>query len=231
MAFCKNCGAEIAADKVVCDACAEKFTAPKVVMPEACDPCTCQEDPAKKVVGIFTYISLFILFALPLVGFFSSIIFSFTPKSKSLKNFGRAVLIWKIVGIIIAAIMISAIMTIAAPLLRDVLGFDPTVLKGLRLRDVTTVTELAGYIENENYGAAIEMVKDGRLDDIIDRAKKGEFDGIIVEFAGSDATEILRALHSGELDAEIERIKQGEYDDIINGYLGQSGIGSFAYSY
>ena len=113
MAFCKNCGAEIAADKVVCDACAEKFTAPKVVMSEACDPCTCQEDPAKKVVGIFTYIGLFILFAIPFIGLISAVIFSFAPKAKSLKNFGRAVLIWKVVTLLISILVLTVIFSIA----------------------------------------------------------------------------------------------------------------------
>ena len=67
-------------------------------------------------------------------------------------------------------------------------------------------------------GAAIQMVKDGRLDDMVDRAKNGEFDDMIREFAGSEAQEVLDALHSGELDAEIDRIKRGEYDDMINGF-------------
>ena len=41
---------------------------------------------------------------------------------------------------------------------------------------------------------------------------------MIREFAGTEADEILNALHNGELDAEIEKIKRGEYDDMINGF-------------
>ena len=231
MAFCKNCGVEIAGDQVVCDSCAEKFTAPKAAVTESSTPCTCQEDPAKKVVGIFTYIGLFILFAIPLIGFISTIIFSFAPKSKSLKNFSRAMLIWKIVGILIAVILASAILAIVAPIFEEALGFNPTVLKSIKMRDIVTITELTGYIESENYGAAIEMVKDGKLDEIIDRAKSGEFDVVIASIAGDDAGEILNALRSGELDAEIEKIKRGEYDSMIYGYFGSANIGSFSYSY
>ncbi len=218
MATCKNCGAEIAGDKVICDACAEKFSAPSAAAPTPAQPCTCQEDPAKKIVGIFTYIGLFILFAIPLIGLISAVIFSFAPKAKSLKNFGRAVLIWKVVTLLISILVLTVIFSIAAPMFKEVVGFDLSVLQGVNIGDMSTAIELSGYIEDENYGAAIQMVKDGRLDDMVDRAKNGEFDDMIREFAGSEAQEVLDALHSGELDAEIDRIKRGEYDDMINGF-------------
>ncbi|MBO4494578.1 MAG: zinc ribbon domain-containing protein [Clostridiales bacterium] len=44
---------------------------------------------------------LLFLFAIPVVGFISSIIFSVSGKKQSRKNLSRAVLIWKIIGIII----------------------------------------------------------------------------------------------------------------------------------
>lgn len=44
---------------------------------------------------------LLFLFAIPVVGFISSIIFSVSGKKQSRKNLSRAVLIWKIIGIIL----------------------------------------------------------------------------------------------------------------------------------
>lgn len=219
MALCKNCGAEIDGEKVICDTCAEKFSTPTAAAPAPAETCTCQEDPSKKTVGIFTYIGLFILLGIPVIGFICSIIFSFAPKAKSLKNFGRAALIWKVVSLLISVLVLTAMISILAPLMSEAVGFDLSVLQGIKVKDVTTVMELSEYIESDNYGAAIQMVKDGKLDDIIDRAKDGEFDEMIREFAGTEADEILNALHNGELDTEIEKIKRGEYDDMINGAI------------
>lgn len=65
-----------------------------------------QQDKATKIVGTATFFWFKLLFAIPVVGFILSIIFSFAPKRKSLKNYARATLIWYLIGIIAVAITI-----------------------------------------------------------------------------------------------------------------------------
>ena len=77
-----------------------------VVAPVAA-PMEEQSAPAKKqkkiapVVGFWAYLGLFLLFSIPVVGFIASIVLSFAPKNKSVKNFARAALVWMIIGAVL----------------------------------------------------------------------------------------------------------------------------------
>ena len=51
------------------------------------------------------YFWLILLYALPIVGWFFMILFSFVPKNKNLKNFSRAHLIWFIIGLVIVLLL------------------------------------------------------------------------------------------------------------------------------
>ena len=61
-------------------------------------------DADRKPLSVGGAFWLLLLFAIPVVGFVCSIIFSVSGKKKSRKNLSRAVLIWKIIGIILALI-------------------------------------------------------------------------------------------------------------------------------
>jgi len=66
-------------------------------------------EPANDVVGTGSFFGLMLLFSLPIIGLIACIIMSFTPKNKNLKHFARAMLIWNIIGLIVAAIIIGGI--------------------------------------------------------------------------------------------------------------------------
>lgn len=61
-------------------------------------------DADRKPLSVGGAFWLLLLFAIPVVGFICSIIFSVSGKKKSRKNLSRAVLIWKIIGIILVLI-------------------------------------------------------------------------------------------------------------------------------
>lgn len=54
--------------------------------------------------GIF--FGLEVLFSIPLIGLISSIIFSFAPKNKNLKNYARAKMIWCLISLLITVVTI-----------------------------------------------------------------------------------------------------------------------------
>ncbi len=73
-------------------------------------------DRTNKVVGTGTYFWLMVLFAIPIVGFIACIIISFAPKNRNLKNYARAMLIWAIIGLVIAGLLTALFYLLANPL-------------------------------------------------------------------------------------------------------------------
>ena len=78
---------------------------PQPVVPQPA-PTPAPVDKSNKIVKTGTFFGFMLLFAIPVIGFICAIIFSFAPKSKSLKNFARATLIWMIIGLVITAIIV-----------------------------------------------------------------------------------------------------------------------------
>ncbi len=91
--FCSQCGKEIDINEQFCSTCGTP-TIPK-------DMAVCDQD---NVVGKGPFFWLLLLFSVPFFGFIASVVFSFAPQNKSLKNFSRAVLIWNIIGIVLVVI-------------------------------------------------------------------------------------------------------------------------------
>ena len=54
-------------------------------------------------VGTLAYMGLMILMNIPLIGFIASIILTFSKKNINRRNFGRAVFVFNIIGLVIAA--------------------------------------------------------------------------------------------------------------------------------
>ncbi|MBR2749830.1 MAG: zinc-ribbon domain-containing protein [Clostridiales bacterium] len=67
---------------------------------------------------------LLFLFAIPVVGLISSIIFSVSGKKQSRKNLSRAVLIWKIIGIIVALAVCILLYFLIRPAFEAILEGD-----------------------------------------------------------------------------------------------------------
>ena len=63
-------------------------------------------------VGTGAYFGLMLLYAIPLLGFVSCLIMAFAPKNKNLKNFARATLIWKIILLVLTAVLIAGIIAL-----------------------------------------------------------------------------------------------------------------------
>lgn len=84
-----------------------------------------QQDKTNKIVGTGTFFWFKLLYAIPVVGFILSIIFSFAPKSKSLKNYSRATLIWYLIGIIFVAIIVLVMVLAFGSAVNSYSSVDP----------------------------------------------------------------------------------------------------------
>lgn len=67
---------------------------------------------------------MLLLFSIPVVGLISAIIFSIAGKKKSRKNLARAVLIWMVIGIILALIAFILIYFLVGELFEAIMGGD-----------------------------------------------------------------------------------------------------------
>ena len=92
--FCSECGKALQENEQFCAECGAQV-APKEI--KVCDE--------ENLVGKGPFFWLLLLFSIPFFGFIASIVFSCAPRNKSLKNFSRAVLIWYIIGIVIAVVV------------------------------------------------------------------------------------------------------------------------------
>lgn len=101
--FCTNCGAEIEAGAVFCTVCGTKAPAEAPTEKQAPAPATpMQGAPAQQPVSMGTFFGLQLLFAIPVIGWIVCIIMTFAPKNQTLKNYARAMLIWIVIGLLLA---------------------------------------------------------------------------------------------------------------------------------
>ncbi len=75
--------------------------------------------PSNNYVSTWAYFGLMFVFAIPLVGLITSIIMSFAPKNRSLKNFARANLIWTIICFVLSLISIILMFLLGYEIIED----------------------------------------------------------------------------------------------------------------
>ena len=59
------------------------------------------EDNLTKPMGVFNYIGTLILFAIPILGLFFALVWSFAPVNRNRKNLARAILVLKLICILL----------------------------------------------------------------------------------------------------------------------------------
>ena len=119
---CKNCGTPLKDGVAFCTECGTprngepvsepvKTAAPPPPPPTYTPPVqsntppvqtTAAPEPASKVVSTGAFFGLQFLFAIPVIGWLACIIMAFAPKNKNIKHYARAMLIWLIIGLVVA---------------------------------------------------------------------------------------------------------------------------------
>ena len=95
---------------------------PPAPAPTPAPPAPVRTPPApaeNQTVSTGAYFGLMLLFALPVVGFISCIIFSFAPQNPNLKHFARANLIWAIIGLVLGAILVGGLFLLGGTVLQQ----------------------------------------------------------------------------------------------------------------
>lgn len=115
--FCTECGAAVVKSEVKAEKKAEKkseASAKEVKKEEVVEKKPISENvfhnskSNAKPLHSVAYFFLMLLFAVPVVGLIASIAFSASSKNENLANYGKAVFIWKIIGLVITLVVAIA---------------------------------------------------------------------------------------------------------------------------
>ena len=110
--FCTSCGREVPVGLRFCPECgAEQVPVP------ASPPMPAVREAGEEVVGTGAFWGLTLLYAIPVVGFICSIIFSLVPENRNIRHHALAILIWKL---ICAALLALTYLMIRPVLLRTI---------------------------------------------------------------------------------------------------------------
>ncbi|MBQ1965086.1 MAG: DUF1634 domain-containing protein [Clostridia bacterium] len=152
-----------------------------------------QPEPQKKdpnEVGFWTYFGLVVLFLTPVAGLIASIVFSFAPKNRNVKNFARAAMTLWIVEILVFAIA---------------LGSAVLFLRGITDAIADAVAE---YLTDPEVLASL-----GPFGEILSQIPEEDLRVLLEEYQKSGITGVMKRLTSGEFDDLISQFENGEFGD------------------
>ena len=127
--FCENCGAkvEIVPNAVCAQAAAPDSQKAQYTAPPSSPASPDNENMYRKkygVTGFWAFFGLIILFGLPVIGFIAAIVFSFAPENRNLKNFARAWVAVRLIGVILSAVAIGLFIGAIAAFIGAVASLD-----------------------------------------------------------------------------------------------------------
>ena len=178
-----------------------------------------QEKPVinEKPVGFWTYVGLFFLFAIPVVGFIAAIVFIFAPKRRGLKNFAGAAVTYIATNLIVTLLVVSVILTAIGN------AFVPAINEslGTEFETITEVFDIAKAMMNGDYSSLIEYFKPQLLE-----ALGQEYEALLNELTNQDYNKLIGQILNEQYAPLLEDLKGGQYAS-LEGVLGEKEFNSF----
>lgn len=150
---------------------------------------------SKETVGFWEFLGMIALFSVPVIGFIALIVFMFSPKRKSLKNYARAMMTWLVVRLVVAVLIVCLVITAVGNLLL------PTINEslGVEFDSILQVAELVMDITNRNYSGVLEYLQPQ-----------------LVEVLGEEYAPLLAELSNSEYNDLLRQIVDRDYATILN---------------
>jgi hypothetical protein len=122
MAFCTECGVNVPEGLKFCTECGNPMGAPAQAVPAMAAVATpavpsvqnqqrahaARQTPlpdiSGAVIGTGGFIGMMLLFSIPIIGWLACVIMAFVPKNKNRRNFARAMLVFLVIGLVLAVL-------------------------------------------------------------------------------------------------------------------------------
>ncbi len=179
---------------------------------------TTEQAPAKETVGFWEFLGLIALFAVPVVGFIALIVFMFSPKRKSLKNYARAAMAWLGIRLVACILIISLILSIIGSILLPVINES----LGLEFDSIQQVTSLVINIARRNYSGVLQQLNTNLIEllgeeyePLLAELAKPEYNELLQQIANRDYTQILSDLETNKYPNLIIALGEEDYAELI----------------
>lgn len=190
---------------------AHPAAAPQIKVPA---PVT-KKDESKEPVGYFTYLGLFILFAIPVIGWIACAILMFVPKKKSLNNYARAIMTKLLIKLLIVFLIASILGAIFLPVINSALGTN--------FNNIGEIVSMAGGVVTGNYTGVIRAMRSqiiGALGQeyapIIDEISKDEYNVLIKQIIDAEYEQALYDLKADKYPALPGVVGKDLYNEFID---------------
>ncbi|MBE6036357.1 MAG: zinc-ribbon domain-containing protein [Clostridiales bacterium] len=178
--FCTECGKEIAEGVAFCTECGTKAPAEPPVQPKRqtvrpipqpsahpkpqspAMPVKAERGDADTIVGTGSFFGILFLCGIPLLGLIISIVIAIAAKNRNRKNLAKAMILWNVIGLVLAGLLVLVIHLISGPLME----FINQQLGGI-------MGELGG---EAGIGGMLDQF--GEFSEILELLKNGGFEGM-----------------------------------------------------
>lgn len=173
----------------------------------------------KKTVGFWEFFGLIVLFAIPVVGFIACIVFMFSPKRQTLKNYARAVFTWMAVRLVttiaVVLLVLSIVGTMVMPAINSSLNtnFD----------GIFEVIDVAGSLMSGNYAKVIGILRPQLIEalgeesaPLIDELSNRQYNEMFEKIIDEDYDDLLEDFNRGRYSGLEEVVGKDEFNSLIN---------------
>lgn len=180
---------------------------------EATKPAICDE--STKPVKVRTYFGLFILFAIPVIGWLACAIMMFAPKSKSLKNYARAFMVKLVLQLavisLIAVSLVAVFNNMILPSINDTLG--------TRFTSINELIALVSDTADGNYATLVSTFKPQIIE-----AVGEEYEPIIDELSKEEYNDLVNQVINGDYEQAMADVTAEKYPALQDA-LGEESYG------
>lgn len=182
------------------------------------------ESSENDVVGFGTYFGTSILFSIPVVGWIASIVFSFAPKRRSLKNYARVMMVWTTLGLVtlaaIATVLLTVINHFVVQPLNQQLGTEFSgiieivqVSQDLKEGKYSTVFKHFGNQFPEEMQPLVQELATGEYDEFIGMVSDGDYAGAAAELESGEHEKLKEIVGEERYEKAVEELKKATEED------------------
>lgn len=192
-----------------------------------------QEDAARYApVSTGAFFGYKVLYGIPVIGWISCLILSFSAKNVNKRNFARANLISLILSLVFTALLVFAVVKVAEVVIERVV----TDIMGETFGDLGQITDVMDELQDGKYDHVIKRVENGEFGDhpelstLLEEVKTGGILAVVDQVQNGGLEEVVQKFEAGAYDELIDKVLNGELGDLgaLGDLIDQAKNGDFS---